>query len=202
MARVARRALLVDLDGTLWDSAAWYPQVIAVAAGCSPDLPSAAIVAGRPLVRVLSDHGITDARFRRLCASPPVRLEVKAGVHETLERLRQRRVGLGAVTNLPVRLATPMLAAAGLQGLLPVVVGASRTRPGKPHPDPLLEALRQLETLPSPRSWYVGDMPDDQQSAAAAGMSFAWAGYATVSPAPEGTDATLGSFGEIETLLG
>lgn len=201
MARVAARALLVDLDGTIWDSASWYPQVIAAVSGCKPDVPAAALLSGRPLVGVLSDHGVTDARFRKLCTHPPVALEVRDGVRETLERLGARGVRLGAVTNLPVRLAEPMLAGTGLSGLLSVVVGASRTRRGKPHPDPLLEALRQLEVEPSQRSWYVGDMPDDQRAAASAGLSFAWARYATDVTAPDGTDATLASFGDIGALL-
>jgi phosphoglycolate phosphatase-like HAD superfamily hydrolase len=201
VARVARRALLVDLDGTIWDSATWYPQAIAAMSGCRPDVPAAALLSGRSLVRVLAEHGVTDAGFRRLCLSPPVPLQVHDGVHEVLAALKRRGVGLGAVTNLPERLAVPMLSGAGLTNALSVVVGASRTRRNKPHPDPLLEALRQLGIEASWRSWYVGDMPDDQRSAAAAGLSFAWAGYATPMTAPDGADATLVSFYDIDALI-
>lgn len=202
MAGVADRALLVDLDGTIWDSATWYPLVVGAEAGCSPDVPRSALIGGRPIASVLHDHGITESRFRRLCAAPPVALVVHDDVRETLARLRDRGVGLAAVTNLPLRIASPMLAGAGLGALLTVVEGASRTRRGKPHPDPLWAALTSLGVEATPDSWYVGDMPEDQQAAASAGLSFAWAGYATNMPAPAGSDATLARFADVEALVG
>lgn len=199
---MAGRALLVDLDGTIWDSASWYPQVIAAASGCSPDVPESALVGGRPIPAVLRDHGITDARFRRLCSSPPVALTVRDGVHETLVRLQDLEIGLAAVTNLPARLASPMLAGAGLDALLSVLVAASRASRGKPHPDPLWAALAALGVEAGPDCWYVGDMPDDQRAAVAAGISFAWAGYANELPAPPGSDMSLGRFADVEALFG
>jgi phosphoglycolate phosphatase len=137
-----------------------------------------------------------------LCAVPPVALVVHDGVRETLAGLRERGVGLAAVTNLPHWIASPMLASAGLGGLLAVVVGASRSRRGKPHPDPLWAALTSLGIEATPNSWYVGDMSDDQQAAASAGLSFAWAGYATDMPAPPGSDATLARFADVGALVG
>ena len=58
----------------------------------------------------------------------------------------------------------------GIGHLLPVRVFGDDDVPAKPHPDPLLLALRQLDRAERVRTArYVGDAPDDMRMARTAG---------------------------------
>jgi phosphoglycolate phosphatase-like HAD superfamily hydrolase len=58
----------------------------------------------------------------------------------------------------------------GVAGLLPIRVYGSDDVASKPHPDPLLRALRQLERSDRAHlARYVGDVPDDMRMARAVG---------------------------------
>jgi phosphoglycolate phosphatase-like HAD superfamily hydrolase len=58
----------------------------------------------------------------------------------------------------------------GVAGLLPIRVYGSDDIAAKPHPDPLLRALGQLDRADrAHRARYVGDVPDDMRMARAVG---------------------------------
>jgi phosphoglycolate phosphatase-like HAD superfamily hydrolase len=126
MAELAATALLLDLDGTLWDSADWYPKLIAEACGQGgPEIEAA--LQRKAVARVLGDFGVTQARFAELCGDLGSSLVVFDGVADVLARIAARGIATGAVTNLPGWIATPMLRATGLAPLLDVVIPYSRT---------------------------------------------------------------------------
>src|SRR5919197_1418804 len=88
-----------------------------------------------------------------------------AGVLDVLPELRRRGSRLGVVTAKrvsTVRLAFDVIPE--LEEHFDVVVGAEDTERHKPHPDPILEALRQLGAAPDDAA-YVGDSPFDVQAA-------------------------------------
>lgn len=200
MAELAAAALLLDLDGTLWNSAAWYPKLMAEACGQGgPEIETA--LQHKAVARVLSDFGITQARFAELSGDLGSSLVVFDGVADVLARVAARGIPTGAVTNLPGWIATPMLRASGLAPLLNVVVPYSRTVRPKPGPGGLQDALNKLNVAASSASWYVGDTAADAAAAKAAGMSFAWAGYAASCPPPADTHRVLSAFSEVEDLF-
>jgi putative hydrolase of the HAD superfamily len=75
---------------------------------------------------------------------------------------------LAVVSNFDQRLL-PLLEALKLSPLLDAVVVSSVVGAAKPSPLPLQAALQQLE-LPAEQVWHIGDSPEDQASAAAAGI--------------------------------
>jgi phosphoglycolate phosphatase-like HAD superfamily hydrolase len=95
-----------------------------------------------------------------------------------------------------------MLSGTDLGPLFHTVVGWERTRRHKPRPDPLYAALGDLGVPTSDGSWYVGDTTGDAEAAAAAGMSFAWAGYSTHQPPPDTAKVNLLAFAAVEELFG
>jgi phosphoglycolate phosphatase-like HAD superfamily hydrolase len=62
-----------------------------------------------------------------------------------------------------------MLHAFGLDTCFTTVVGIDRVRNGKPHPEPVLLALRELG-VPGDQAVLVGDTVDDIVAAAASGV--------------------------------
>lgn len=200
MAALATAALLVDLDGTLWDSASWFPEMLAEACGrsCSE---AEEVLHNRPVARVLRDFGVSRARFAGLCSDLARTLVVFDGVADTLASIAARDIATGAVTNLPGWVATPILQATGLRPLLGVVVDYAGTTRRKPWPDPLLAALGTLHVPATATSWYVGDTADDATAAEAAGISFASAGYSAPGSTSTGASRVLSSFSEAEDLF-
>lgn len=175
---VAGDAVVVDLDGTVWDSTPWYDALAAASHRTPPQ--------GLTAARLLRAVGLTPPRFAKACAAGDPPLELYPGVTAALDRLAREGVALGVVTNLPGWMANPMLSAAGLAERLAVVIDYSTTTRHKPKPDPLLEACRRLGCRPQD-TWYVGDAHDDAHAATAAGMSFAWASWGyTTEPPPVG----------------
>ncbi len=179
------RTVLIDLDGTLVDSA---PDIHAAATRMlhdlgAPPLPFAttksfigngvptlvrrALAASavnadeeRRAIELFHHHyGTSNGRFSR----------VFDGVQEGLLALRRQGYRLACVTNKPACASAVLLAATGLTSLLEVVVGGDSTAHMKPHAEPLLHACRLLGTDPS-RCVLVGDSTVDVAAAGAARM--------------------------------
>lgn len=88
---------------------------------------------------------------------------------ETLHRLRAAGMRCGAVTARSKVSSLGTLENAGFGGLLEVTLSAEDTPRTKPHPDPLLLALRLMELTPS-QAVFVGDTESDIVAGRAAGM--------------------------------
>ncbi|MDP9454435.1 MAG: HAD family hydrolase [Actinomycetota bacterium] len=188
---LAADAVVVDLDGTVWDSAPWY--------GALAEATGRQVPEGLTAARLLKAVGYTERTFARACANarPPLRLYPE--VEYALEHLAQMEIALGAVTNLPRWMARPMLTVSGLASLLGTVIDYGATSRRKPQPDPLLEACRRIGCAPG-RTWYVGDHPDDATAAARANMPFAWASWGYTPTAPPTAQRLLESPSDIRTL--
>jgi len=187
-------ALLLDLDGTLLDTA--------------PDM-------GGALNRLRAEHGLEplDERVIRPVVSHGamrlVSLGFPAAAGEAFERLRQRflqiysanlavgtrlfpgfeevlgrleSLGLpwGIVTNKPGWLTDPLLDALDLARRAACAVSGDTVAERKPHPLPLLHAAELLRVAPG-RCVYVGDAERDIQAGRAAGMTTVVAAYGYLS---------------------
>jgi phosphoglycolate phosphatase len=180
------KAVLLDLDGTLLDTA--------------PDIAAAvnAMLAGQGLgplpesaVRDFIGRGIPHLVERSLVAAglplPCERLEPALisfgghyaringrasrpfpGVIEALHGMRVASLRLACVTNKASAFTMPLLERTGLAPLLDAVVTSDQAGQRKPHPEPFLHACRLLKVEPR-EAVVIGDSANDAEGARAAG---------------------------------
>jgi len=179
-------ALLIDLDGTMVDTA---PDIVAAAnrmleeLGATPlpfDTVTGFIGKGvRNLVRrSLETAGLGEwfdldhaqPLFERHYAATNGQLgRVFPGVMAGLHALRQRGYRCACVTNKPQTLAASLLEMTGLAAYLDVLVAGDMLASMKPSPEPLWHACRLLDAEPA-RCVLIGDSAVDVAAARAAGL--------------------------------
>ncbi|MBX3663050.1 MAG: phosphoglycolate phosphatase [Burkholderiales bacterium] len=91
------------------------------------------------------------------------------GMAELVDRLEQRRVLWGIVTNKAERFAKPLLEQLGYARRAACIIGGDTTAHMKPHPAPLLAAAAAMRIEPH-SCIYVGDDERDIRAGRAAGM--------------------------------
>ncbi len=184
------RALLLDLDGTLLDTA---PDMVAALNALRIEEGLAALP--YPTLRQYVSHGaiaLVRAGFPAADDAARERLRLRfldlyrrdlaggtrifAGFDELLQHLQSEQLPWGIVTNKPGWLTTPLLAALALADRAGVVVSGDTLPQRKPHPAPLLHAAAQLGIEPA-ACLYVGDAERDIVAGRAAGMRTAAVSY-------------------------
>src|SRR5262249_39829955 len=133
---LAARAVLLDLDGTLWDSYPWYAQVLEQTGKLSRAAARRRLRGRESIVTLMRECGLGLGTFRAACAD----LRLYAGALESLRRLDRRDASLGVVTSLPQRLALPMLEALELEECFVVM----RFAAGRAKARSIVEALRHM----------------------------------------------------------
>lgn len=91
------------------------------------------------------------------------------GVVEALERLRAAGHPMAVVTNKPTDAAAAILDQLDLSRFFEVLIGGGSTPFLKPHPEPVLAALRQMDAEAAD-ALFVGDSENDVGAARAAGL--------------------------------
>lgn len=180
-------AVLLDLDGTLMDTA---PDLAAAANAMRADFglpplaqPRIEAFVGkgtdRLVHRALTDDpdGLApDADFRRGRAAFYAHYHETNGrqavvferVPQALAALHAAGLRLACVTNKPREFTLPLLRQMGLARWFDAVVAGDDVPHKKPQPDPLLAACAQLGVLPA-RAVMIGDSENDLLAAQAAG---------------------------------
>lgn len=180
-------AALVDLDGTLMDTA---PDLAAAANAMRAELGLAPLAQAR--IEAFVGKGTDKLVHRALTDDPDGRAAQAdfergraafyAHYHETngkrarvfervpqaLAALRAAGLRLACVTNKPREFTLPLLRQTGLAPCFGAVVAGDDAPHKKPHPAPLLAACAQLGVLPE-RAVMIGDSLNDAQAAEAAG---------------------------------
>lgn len=186
-AGIAPKAVLIDLDGTLMDTA---PDLAAAANamraefGLDP-LPVERIAAfvGKG-AEVLVHRALTDdmagraaeedfalgrrafyAHYHRINGDAAI---VFPRVTDALRLMRESGLRLGCVTNKPREFTIPLLARVKLDDYFEVVVAGDDVKEKKPHPALLLAACERLG-LPPREVLMMGDSVNDALAAQAAG---------------------------------
>ena len=186
----ACRAVLIDLDGTLLDTA---PDLAAAANAMLAELGLDPVAAGA--VREFVGQGLAVLVRRCLAASlgrePDEALleEARArfaphydrhngtasrpfpGVVEGLAAMRAAGLRLGCATNKPQRFTVPLLERTGLRPYFDAVATSDLAGARKPDPAVFLYGCRALGALPAD-TWVIGDSDNDGAAARAAGCRF------------------------------
>lgn len=193
---MAASTLLLDLDGTLWDSHEWYGAALCAGSGLAREDAVARLRAGHNVVRLAREAGISDARFGRLCYEAVSSLSLYPGVPEALRTLGGRGTLMGVVTNLPRRLVEPVIGDLGIAQHFATRIYNAK----KPSGGGILRALGELGREAGVGAFYVGDMETDALAAQRAGVRFAWASYGYCDERPPQATAVLEEFADILTL--
>jgi pyrophosphatase PpaX len=213
--RVKFPVVLFDLDGTVVDSGAIILASLrhatqTVLGRTIPDEQLLATMGGSGLVSQMRDFdpNRTDELVRVYTDhNKPLHAELAAcdGMLELLEDLHTDGRRLGIVT--AKRRATVELAfeRVPIAHLFDVVVAGDETERQKPHPEPLLRALAQLEA-PTGSAAYVGDSPYDLQAAKAGGLAAVGVTWGRIHTRErleaEAPDHLVGSAEELRAALG
>jgi putative hydrolase of the HAD superfamily len=190
------KAILFDLDGTLWDRTAavralladqhehfqaflgpvipsreYASQIMALEANGSADKFSVYVAFGH-------QHGLSESLIDSLHSDFWRRMgqcfQPFPEVLATLRQLRKAGVKLGIITNGTVHIQDAKINALGLRELLDVVVISEREGMRKPEAEIFNRALDSLGVVASD-AWFVGDNPEvDVAGAAAAGLRSFW----------------------------
>lgn len=210
-----RRGLLLDLDGTLADTAGDFTtalnavlsehgrsplsleavrphvshgvaKLVQVAFGCSVDT-----VEGRRLRERLLVH-----YEQCLCAQT----RVFDGMHGVLEHCERNAIPWGVVTNKPGWLTVPLMESLGLADRVACVVSGDTLPHRKPHPLPVCFACERMDVRPA-HCLFVGDAERDVRAGRAAGTTTLVALFGYIGPGEDparwGADGLLGAPGEI-----
>ena len=212
----AIRAVLLDLDGTLLDTA---PEIAAAAADMLAELGLEAVPPA--MVRNFIGKGIPSLVRRTLEQSlgrVPDERRIGSGIEsfffhyekrngllataypgvlEGLTTLHTMGFGLACVTNKAARFTVPLLKSTGLEAFFSAVISGDTAARKKPAADPVLAACRQLGVAPD-EAIMVGDSTNDALAARAAGCGILLVPYGY----SEGVDVqTIDCDGIVPTLL-
>jgi phosphoglycolate phosphatase len=188
-------AILFDLDGTLIDTAPDMGAALnnlLIEEGLAP-IPLEII---RPYVSqgalVLTRLGFSEQvaeseieplrlryldHYRAIVADDSVLFDCFG---EVLDRLEERNIPWGIVTNKPQWLTTPLLEQIGLHQRAAVVICGDTLEKRKPHPLPLIVAAETIG-IACKNCVYVGDDPRDIEAGRAAKMKTLIAAYGYIS---------------------
>jgi len=181
------RAAIIDLDGTMMDTAPDF--LVAINAmraelGLAPvGIPVITRFVGkgtenlvRSILALDYTHDEAAARYeqaleaymRHYRAINGEHATVYEGVAEGLRHMQQQGVRLACVTNKPIAFALPLLEKAGLLPAFEVVYGGDSLPRKKPDPMPLLQVCADFSLAPH-RVVAIGDSSNDAEAARAAG---------------------------------
>ncbi|MDD5058002.1 MAG: phosphoglycolate phosphatase [Sideroxydans sp.] len=180
------KAIVLDLDGTLLDSA---PELAGAANRMLHDMGRPA--ASQQLLMSYIGNGISWLVKRALTgdmhAEPDAALFEQAmpvfekhyselllqskpypGVMDGLDAMKQAGFRLGCITNKATRFTTPLVQGSGLAPYFEIVVSGDTLAEKKPHPLPLLHSA-QFFGVPVEKMLMIGDSKNDALAARAAG---------------------------------
>lgn len=194
------QAVLFDLDGTFADTAPDLAAALNHVRACR-NLPALPLEVLRPQashgsrgllktgMNVTPDspdyEALRDIFLEHYTNNICVHTRLFDGMAELIEKLEQRSIRWGIVTNKPHAYTQPLMRALGYADRAACLVSGDTCSNAKPHPEPMLKACGIINIAPE-HCLYLGDDLRDMQAANAALMRGVIAGYGYIS-----TDAVL-----------
>ncbi len=197
---MAAETILLDLDGTVWNSRPWYAETIACLSGVSCDEVERKLLSGKPIVQLAREHYVSKSNLVKSATENAESLVLYKRVKQTLKVLRGRGTPIGVVTNLPGWLVRPLLESKDLKEYFFVTITPRWGIQAKPRPHGIFSALEEIGRGVNADTWFVGDGTVDAQAAEAAGIRFAWASYGYEPGPPPGTSEIVEKFEDILRL--
>ena len=208
-------SILFDLDGTLLDTAPDLALALNTVLS-EEDKPNLSVSQIRPfvsqgargLVELGFGKGLDDIFLRSLTQrlvdiySANIARETQPfpGVTEVIEDIETRGFRWGIVTNKRTSLTEQLLDQLGLFSNASCVICGDTTAKSKPHPEPLFEACKQVESTPAD-CVYIGDAAKDIEAGRSAGMRTLAALYGYIGehdhPEQWGATAVISSPGDL-----
>jgi pyrophosphatase PpaX len=205
-------AILFDLDGTLADSIRLilrcYRHTMLVHLGFEPPDELWQRGIGTPLDEQLAGFARSDGE--RLAMRETYRafqdtihdrlVRPYPGVVEGIAALTNRALPLAVVTSKGRAMAERTLRVCGLGGHFDAIITADDVTNGKPHPEPVLNALERLGRSRPDRVLFVGDAPMDVEAGQTAGVrtaAVAWGAFSLDSLLPLHPDYVFNAFDEV-----
>jgi len=179
------RAVLLDLDGTLADTApdlAYALNQILIDSNMDPlplsDIREVASNGSAPLISLGFGDQLEEQLFESyrqqlldIYSANIVReTTLMNGMDELLLQLESQEIRWGIVTNKPARFTDPLIEQLGLSKRASCVISGDTTDSPKPHPKPLLHACELLQLSPE-QCIYVGDASRDIEAGNRAEMT-------------------------------
>ncbi|HEY6451494.1 MAG TPA: HAD-IA family hydrolase [Steroidobacteraceae bacterium] len=194
-------AVLLDLDGTLLDTAPDMARVVNTLRGEArlaplpyPDIRrwvshgSAAVLrAAFPGIEGIPFAALQSRFLELYRENLVIETRLFPGFEQVLAALETHGVPWGVITNKPGWLTEPLLRQLALYERAGCVLSGDSLPACKPDPLPLLTAARRLALAPE-RCLYLGDALRDVQAARAANMTALAARYGYVGPQEETAD--------------
>ncbi|MGE4657827.1 MAG: HAD-IA family hydrolase [Gammaproteobacteria bacterium] len=213
------KAVLLDLDGTLVDTA---PDLVAVLNAVLKENGQTAVpyaiarnavsdgVLGLLRLGFGPDLQKTDLESLRrrfidiYIAHTPIKSILFNGIINILNNLEESKIRWGIVTNKPAKMTLPLLKALGICDRATSIISGDRLPQCKPHPAPLLLAAEEVGVLPF-QCVYVGDARRDVTAGQAAGMRTIVAAYGYIPPSEDpnswGADCVIRRPAELPSVL-
>ncbi len=176
-------AVLLDWDSTLVDSwngivAAWNYALEELGRAETKTRRDAIMLSSKsPNEIFLEIFGADDAQhgaslfYERLTTGSMSDMAVLPGSEELLQGLLKLGIPAAVVSNKKGPILASEIVHLGWQKYFFASVGAGDAAYDKPHPAPVLYALKQRMIQPGPNVWMIGDMHSDMQAAHRAGVS-------------------------------
>lgn len=178
------KAVLFDLDGTVLDTA---PDIISACRQtlshfgykCPDDtVLMTKVTSGMREMMKLGvpkeewDRAPIETTMRSFFAdfyTANIRIKTRpfAGVEELIKKLADNHVKTAIITNKYKKMADKLLGGFNFAESFSLVLGCDSLRHSKPHPEPLLKAMKELDVSPE-CTLYVGDHINDIRAAKAA----------------------------------
>lgn len=209
-------AVLFDFDGTLADSTALilasYRHTMRTHLGTVPPEAEWMSGFGTPLelqiaryARSKSEHLAMMETYRTYQSERyDALLRPFAGAPELITELARRGVPMAIVTSRYRRSTLRGMELCGIIDHFPVIVTPEDVSRAKPHPEPVLQALRRLN-VEARGAVFVGDSPHDLVAGRAAGTRTAaalWGPFPRAVLEAEQPDYLLSALDEVPALLG
>ena len=193
---MAAKTLLLDLDGTIWDSRPWFTATISRLGRVRESEVQAHLTKDANVIHLAHRYGISKQKLASTVHEKENMLALYEDVPRVLTQLLDRSIMMALVTNLSRTIVSPVLEVANLTNYFATIVTPRQGVRAKPNPDGISRALVEMDRCATESTWYLGDRHTDAKAARAANVRFAWASYGYEHKKPLGTEAVLNHFSD------